>query len=154
MVANVEVNRVTFEELTILRIVFEAAGCISREPFDTQYAVMYGALAPLHATSRGPCVLGRPASRTLVDYIPFSLDVPECHGVSVIREEATSECMNIVALEGAAYMMTLCIFWVQVGFFIGVFLQDDVVVNDSSIDRCMDSVLVLEVPSRATFRFV
>ena len=43
----------------------------------------------------------------------------------------------------------------QVGFFIGVFMQDDVVVNDSSFDSsCMDSVLVLEVPRRATRCFV
>ena len=42
----------------------------------------------------------------------------------------------------------------QVGFFIGVFMQDDVVVNDSSFDRSMDSVLVLEVTRRGTHCFV
>ena len=42
----------------------------------------------------------------------------------------------------------------QVGFFIGVFMQDDVVVNDSSFDSCMDSVLALKVPRRATHCFV
>ena len=52
------------------------------------------------------------------------------------------------------YTMTLCIFRVQVVCFIGGFLQEDVVVNNPSLDSCMDSVLVLEVPSRATFCFV
>ena len=42
----------------------------------------------------------------------------------------------------------------QVGFFIGVFMQDDVVVNDSSFDRSMDSGLVLEVTRRGTYCFV
>jgi hypothetical protein len=42
----------------------------------------------------------------------------------------------------------------QVGFFIGVFMQDDVIVNDSGFDRSLDSVLVLEVTRRATHCFV
>jgi hypothetical protein len=46
------------------------------------------------------------------------------------------------------------IFRTQVGFFIGVFMQDDVVINDSSSDRSMDSVLVLEVTRRGTHCFV
>jgi len=53
-----------------------------------------------------------------------------------------------------ALTMKLYIIRTQVGFFIGVFMQDDVVVNDSSFDSCMDSVLALKVPSRATFCFV
>jgi hypothetical protein len=50
--------------------------------------------------------------------------------------------------------MTLLIFRVQVVCFIGGFLQEDVIVNNPSLDSCMDSVLVLEVPCRATFCFV
>jgi hypothetical protein len=85
------------EELPILRIVL-SSGLYLR---DNRLALgMWLCMAPLQATSRGSCVLGRPAYGGPGD-LPFSWGLPECHGVSGNCEEATSEWMNLFALEGA-----------------------------------------------------
>jgi hypothetical protein len=73
----------------------------------------------------------------------------------VLARPASRICDRQVYEYLFALTMKLYIIRTQVGFFIGVFMQDDVVVNDSSFDSsCMDSVLVLEVPWRATRCFV